>query len=40
MGEAAGIAAAICAKENISPIELGHESVQEVLTRRGIELFD
>lgn len=40
MGEAAGIAAAICAKENISPIELGHKSVQEVLTRRGIELFD
>lgn len=38
VGQAAGIAAAICAAEGISPSELAPEKVQSVLEKKGIDL--
>lgn len=38
VGQAAGIAAAICAAEGISPSELAPERVQSVLEKKGIDL--
>jgi len=39
-GEAVGIAASICAKENTSPRTLDCKKIQAVLSERGINLFD
>lgn len=38
MGEAAGIAAALCAREGIHPAELSAGEVREVLKKRGVDL--
>ncbi len=38
IGEAAGVAAALCAKDRISPANLDADRVREVLTSRGIDL--
>jgi hypothetical protein len=35
MGEAAGVAAALCAKENISPIALDVQQLRNYLTEQG-----
>lgn len=40
MGEAVGIAASLCAKEGCSPRELDVKHLQQVMTDKGIELFD
>ena len=40
IGEAVGIAAAICASQSVSAQELDARAVQDVLARRGIDLFD
>lgn len=40
MGEAVGIAAAICAKRKCSPRMLDVKGLQEVMMKKGIELFD
>ena len=40
VGQAAGIAAALCVKENTSPRQLDYKKIQHVLLEKGIELFD
>lgn len=40
MGEAVGIGAALCVKQEKTPKTLSVKAVQEVLTKRGISLFD
>lgn len=39
IGEAAGIGAALCVKENTIPKKLDYKKVQNVLSQRGIDLF-
>ena len=39
-GQAAGIAAALCAKEGIQPKDLSAGEVQQVLTAYGAQLWD
>lgn len=40
MGEAVGIAAALCAKEGCTPRQLDVKALQHTMTAKGIELFD
>ena len=40
VGQSAGIAAALCVKENIIPRKLDYKKIQAVLTKKGVELFD
>lgn len=40
VGEAAGIAAALCAREGVSPRKLDYKKVQEKLLQKGAVLFD
>lgn len=40
IGEAAGISAGLCVKDNISPKELKAEKIQEVLAQKGVNLFE
>lgn len=40
MGEAVGIAAALCAKEGCTPRQLDVKALQRTMTAKGIELFD
>lgn len=40
MGEAAGVAAALCASEGIPPRKLAYTRIQAVLQERGVVLFD
>ena len=40
MGEAAGVAASLCAAENVPPRKLPCDKIQAVLQKRGIALFD
>ena len=39
MGEAVGIAAALCAAEGVTPRELDVKKLQKSLTDKGIELY-
>ena len=40
VGQAAGVAAALSVQENVIPRRLDHKKIQDVLTRKGIPLFD
>lgn len=40
VGQAAGIAAALCVKENALPRKLDYKKIQAVLTAKGVELFE
>ena len=38
IGEAAGVAAALCAKKGVNPRQLHYSEVQRVLMERGVDL--
>jgi hypothetical protein len=40
MGEAVGIAAALCAKQGCTPRSLDVKLLQKTMTKAGIQLFD
>ncbi|MBR7140895.1 MAG: FAD-dependent oxidoreductase, partial [Clostridia bacterium] len=40
IGQATGIAGALCVKENVIPRKLDYKKIQKVLTDKGVELFN
>ncbi|NLU26527.1 MAG: FAD-dependent oxidoreductase [Hungateiclostridium thermocellum] len=40
LGQAAGVSAALCAKNNVLPRNIDYRLIQEALTSKGVELFD
>jgi hypothetical protein len=40
IGQAVGVASALCVKENVIPRKLDYKKIQDVLTKKGISLFD
>jgi hypothetical protein len=40
IGQAAGIAGALCVKENVIPRKLDYKKIQNALKNKGIDLFN